>query len=331
MKVKTLTREQVKRLVVICRQMVHFLPVIVAIAAIVLGVIFIWGLTAPGGSKSESLIIERGMGRWDVASVLYDRGFIRSKYHFFAAVTLSGRTIKAGTYTVNSNDPLMTHLKKLTRGQDQQLTITLPEGWRREQIAERLAENGIDKAQFLALTADSEGYLFPDTYYFPVEVTPEQVAARLRDTFTQRTAELPPTRDQVILASIIEREARNDSERGLIAGIYSNRLKRGMKLDADPTVQYARDTNLIANGQAPTQFWQAITVQDYSGVRSPYNTYLTVGLPPGPIANPGLASLRAAVNPEPTNALYFFHTREGSIVTSRSLDEHAANKRKHLR
>jgi UPF0755 protein len=208
--------------------------------------------------------------------------------------------------------------------------ITIPEGWRREQIADYLATKGVNKADFLAQTINDEGMLFPDTYYISANPTAAEVITKMTTNYSLKVAGLGLTRDQLIIASIVEREAKTDSQRALIAGIYTNRLNQGMLLDADPTVQYARDNQLLNAGTDPSPFWAPITVSDYTSIVSPYNTYLNKGLPPGPIDNPGLKSIEAALHPANTTALYFLNTPSGDIVTAQTLAQQDANEAQYL-
>jgi UPF0755 protein len=178
--------------------------------------------------------------------------------------------------------------------------------------------------------ASLEGYLFPDTYRLPKDVTAADAVARMLANFDRRVT--PAMRDKlaaqkrtlfqaVTLASIVERESAVAQERPVIASVYSNRLKTGMALDADPTVQYAMAS---AKKQAP--WWPQLTQEDYRSVKSPYNTYLNPDLPPGPIASPGLSSIQAAIEPAQTN-FYFFRAscnRDGTHLFSKTLEEHAA-------
>lgn len=209
------------------------------------------------------------------------------------------------------------------------ISITIVEGKRREEIAALLQEMGICSAEsFLAATVNEEGTLFPDTYRFFPDTSVDDVVTTLQANYTKRTAGLTLSPEDITLASIVEREAQNDAERATIAGVYQNRLDIGMKLDADPTVQYAKDTlEYVAAGQPLTfSFWDPILRADYQGVVSPYNTYRTPGLPPGPIANPGLQSLKAALAPEDHSYFYFFH-RNGEIILSKTLAEQEAKLR----
>ena len=194
--------------------------------------------------------------------------------------------------------------------------VTVIEGKRREEIGRLLEGKGIcTYADFMAASTDKEGTLFPDTYRLYKNTPALQVVATMTGNFEAKTAALRPTANQLNLAAIVEREAEGDADRALIAGIYTNRLSRGMALDADPTVQYAKES------AAPRQtYWQPIIQDNYANVISPYNTYLHPGLPPAPIANPGLASIKAAISPTVTPYLYFLH-KNGTLIPARTLAE----------
>jgi UPF0755 protein len=183
-----------------------------------------------------------------------------------------------------------------------------------------------------------EGFLFPDTYEFPSDATARDVIARMLDTFGQRFT--PELREQaraqgltvyqaVTLASIVEREAVLPEERPIIASVFLNRLRAGMHLNADPTVQYALGYQGEGHG-----WWKRPLLLEDLEVDSPYNTYRHVGLPPGPICNPGLAALEAVVNPADTRYLYFVANDvagDGSHVFAETLEEHNANIAKYRR
>ena len=205
------------------------------------------------------------------------------------------------------------------------IKITLIEGKRKEEIALLLEANGVCSASsFLTAAAGVEGKLFPDTYQFFPDTSAREVVKTLTDNFEVKTKTNPPSNDELILASIIEREAKNDTERSTIAGVYTNRLNKGIKLDADPTVQYAKDSLEFKSqtiGQSQFTFWKSITQAEYQSVKSEYNTYLKPGLPPTPITNPGLASILAAQNPAQHSYLYFLH-KNNQLLLSKTLAEH---------
>jgi len=220
---------------------------------------------------------------------------------------------EARVWSLNQAEQIASSLKK------QDYSVTIPEGWRREQIAKVLDQAGVcSYADFMSASQGMEGYLFPDTYRFFHNTPASQVVATMTANFAKRTAGLNPTANQLILASIVEREAKYETERAPIAGVYTNRLKVGMVLEADPTVQYARDNQEASENLS---YWAPITQADYHTIQSPYNTYLHTGLPPGPIDNPGLPSIIAAINPE-KNSYYYFFQRNGNIYLSKTLAEH---------
>lgn len=205
------------------------------------------------------------------------------------------------------------------------VSITFQEGLRREEYAAKLASAEICTYEdFLSASAGFEGTLYPETYRFFPGTPAKDVVTKLTAQFAKEMAGNIPTREQLILASIIEREATNASEAPAIAGVYANRLRIGMKLDADPTVQYGKDTLAWEGTKLSTfDFWKPILRADYQGVESPYNTYRTASLPPGPISNPSLSSIRAAQSPQEHSYFYFLH-KDGKLLMSRTLAEHTA-------
>lgn len=242
-------------------------------------------------------------------------------------------TFMPGSFTIPDQYTMPELLTLFNSSPKKENRLTIPEGWNREQIADALAAHNLSGAIFLSLTKDYEGQLFPDTYNLDSKTTEKDLVDRMTGQYAKKTAGLGIGKNELILASIVEREAKNDSDRAIIAGIYKHRLSLGMALEADPTVQYAKYVDLdlapIKNGKK--DYWAPITAADYKGVNSPYNTYLNAGLPPTPICNPGLKSITAAASPANTDAVYFLHTKDGRIVTARTLEEHNANKARYLR
>jgi UPF0755 protein len=284
----------------------------------------------PAGGAAQAVTIEEGTGRRGIAKMLAEKKLVRSELAFLSALILSNQTIMPGTYDINPKKSALDIMKILSKTEERRITLTIPEGWRREQIAQEITKKGLDGVAFLKLTEGKEGYLFPDTYFLPKDATAEQILEKFTQNFETRTKLLNPTKEQLILASIVEREAQKATDRPLIAGIYSNRIKAGIALEADPTVQYAKDTNTLSIGQEVESFWGKITVADYRSVISPFNTYINKSYPPAPICNPGLASIEAAVKPKSTNSLYFIHTPDGKTYTSTTLEGHRENVRKYL-
>lgn len=214
------------------------------------------------------------------------------------------------------------------------IQITIIEGWRREQIAAKLADLGIlsSTEEFLKASESHEGQLFPDTYRFFANSTAEEIVKKLTDNFTKKTQGPSIDRSLLILASIVEREAASDSERAAIAGVYQNRLDSGMMLEADPTAQFARDSQKFECGISNmecrlTDYWQPITKEEIETIESPYNSYKHGGLPPGPICNPGIKSIESAKNPEKHQFFYFFHAEDGQLILSRNITDHNQQKK----
>lgn len=299
---------------------------------------FLQGPVDPNGKKI-AFVVSPGETVSDVANNLAEKKIIRSALFFKLKAKEAGLTgVNAGDFVIS---PAMTNeeIIEIFKGGSADTKVTLIEGWRNEEIAKKLSrELGIDEAEFLAKAKDYEGYLFPDTYFFHPDATVDTVINVMRANFDRKyTSELKSkikangltAEEGVILASIVEREGRSKEVRTQVASILLNRYGMGMKLDADATVQYAKDSQKLKNGTLE-KFWQPILVSDYTGVISPYNTYLNNGLPPTPIANPSLMSLQAVADANPnTPYLYYFHNLAGESFYAKTLEEHNANVNNH--
>ncbi len=274
--------------------------------------------------------IPEGAGAGQAASVLKRDGVILSASWFKLLVkaTGTGKRIMRGEYALRLHMSGEEALWRLTHGvYVSSVRVVIPEGWRMEQIAERLGANGVtDAARFLQLAREQkmEGYLFPSTYHLKENMPPQEVINLLKSEFDRQVMPLfskgfPQGMDErktLIIASIVEREAVDDNERPLIASVYVNRYRKGMPLEADPTTQYALG------------YWKkALTYKDLK-VKSPYNTYVVGGLPPGPICNPGLSSIQAAQAPANIDALYFVADGKGTHIFNASYKEHLKAKRR---
>jgi UPF0755 protein len=308
----------------------------------------------PNDTTRQLVTVAPGATAGDIGSDLQQRGLIRSALMFRLAAEQSGvgANLVAGDYELSRSMSTNEIIQVLAHGQVRRgLVATIPEGWRAEQIADRLESTGFaSRDEFLRAVAAPasvpgfdlspgsapprlEGYLFPDTYEVRERVAGSRAAELMLKMFNQRVGDqlrapapskLSPL--QVItLASIVEREAKQPSERATIASVYLNRLAEDMPLQADPTVQYA-----VASRDGPAaaayNYWKALSPADLD-ISSPYNTYRASGLPPGPICNPGEASIRAVLAPAQTNFLYFVARGDGSgaHLFARTLDEHNAN------
>lgn len=293
----------------------------VGLIMVILSVSFVTLLGPKNRETTESKIvtITAGESRHDIAEKLSREGLIKSSFAFFFYSRLLGGTVLPGPYELSANQSGSDIAEQLRLGKIKTAKIVLIEGWRATDIEDYLVnEKKLDQMiGFAAVAEKDEGYLFPDTYEIKIDETVEGLIVILKENFAKRTEKVKPTPAQVNLASIIEREAKTDEERSQIAGVYANRLKINMLLQADPTIQYAKGN------------WKAVTVAEYQTVISPYNTYLHKGLPPTPIANPGLKSIEAAVNPAVHDYYYFFHAK-GQIFYSKTNDEHVAKVRQNF-
>lgn len=303
----------------------------------------LWFRHAVSGDRAfpvaeTTVIVPNGATGAEVARLLAARGVIGSALTFELLARLERRqsAMKAGEFRFEPHQTQAEILRQVVEGGRQvAVWVTIPEGFTAKEIAGRLAVQDLGASDALAATfaheslllggvrtLGLEGYLFPDTYLIPTGATPAQIAKILTDQFE---AELPPdarglaashglTLPQVVtLASLVEREAKADDERPLMAGVYYNRLRLGMPLQVDATIEYT-----FAHHK------DVITLADLAR-ESPYNTYLHAGLPPTPIANPGRASLLAAFHPEASAYLYYVYKGNGHHAFSRTLAEHNAN------
>ncbi len=272
------------------------------------------------------VIVPKGATLHEVATLLDERGVIRSGFAFRAYATArhldSG--IRYGAYSFGPRETSPEILDQLLSGGSQiAVWITIPEGYTAEQIALEVQNGGIDKYPALVRALKPhEGFLFPDTYLVPLAATPDDVRKLLTDQFAkelpadaaQRARALHVTVAQAVtIASLVEREAKIEADRPMIAGVIYNRLHQGMPLQVDATIEYALPAHK-----------SELTLRDLR-VDSPYNTYLHAGLPPTPIANPGLPSLEAALHPAKTDALYYVYCGNGHHVFAKTLAEHQAN------
>jgi UPF0755 protein len=311
-------------------------------------------LNTPAGDDPATLVftVEPGESVGQIASHLQREGLIRDAelFRLYLRYAKLDSGVEAGQFTLKKTMTIPQIAQALQSGRRDELSLTIPEGRRLEEVAVLVAQQTpISATTFLSLARDAkawtsqypflselpagaslEGYLFPDTYRLPQDATAADVIARMLANLDYRLTR--KMRDDlasqkrtlfqaVALASIVEREAVVEKERPIIASVYLNRLTSGMALDADPTVQYGMAS---ARGNAP--WWPQLTQEDYRSVKSPYNTYLNPGLPPGPIASPGLSSLQAAIDPAQTDFFFFRAScsHDGTHLFSKTLEEHAA-------
>lgn len=330
-----------------------FLAAGIAVAALVLSAVaigflfFVW----PGAVRdvpNDPVVVAAGASARDIADLLAERGYIPSPTLFVLYARLSGRAaeLKAGTFVLRHGDSIPELVRALTQATTSDRRLTLLEGWGIREMGEYLVAQGalasVDEWYAAVGTPPSvagvtrqipgsmsapgapagvtlEGYLFPDTYRIAADASAEQIAGTLLENFHRRTAGLGLTRERLILASIVEREVRSDEDRRMVADLFLRRMEEGMALQADSTVNY------VTAKKTP-----ALSAADRD-LASPWNTYQHRGLPPSPISNPSLSSIRAVLDPLPNPYVYFLTDAEGRVHYARTLEEHVANKQRYLR
>jgi UPF0755 protein len=311
---------------------------IISLFLLTAGIVIMLGayLTAPVLEHGEDrvFIIQKGMNLREISGMLEENGLIRSSMAFILRAKFkgNGHMVRAGEYILNPSMTPERIMEMFVKGEVVAYNVTLPEGYTIEQIADVLSSYGlIGKGQFLQYVNQSgiekmygfqgpglEGYLYPDTYRFTRGLNEKAIVDTMIMRFREMTASLNDRikesgmslHEVVTLASIVEKETGNPDERPLIASVFFNRLSKKMRLDSDPTVIYGIK-----------DFSGNITKRDLS-TNNPYNTYVINGLPLGPIANPGIDSIRAVLYPAETDFLYFVSKNNGSHQFSKSLAEH---------
>jgi len=295
---------------------------------------FKWSISEPLQEAGDQVVfeIEKGQSKIQISRKLKNKGIIRSDIVFAVAAEIKNKNLLPGLYELSPAMSIIEILDSISSGKTKMTKVLIPEGYRIEQIAQTLSNKGLaEYDRFVELSKEDEGYLFPDTYYFSNEISEEKIIVAMKKNYDDRTELLNVTKEDMIIASIVEREAVNDEERPLIAGVYKNRVLRNMKLEADPTVQYAKDSIAVLNsGDREFKYWQPITSKDYLTVLSNYNTYVTKKLPPTPICNPGLKSIKAAIDYQKHNYIYFLH-KDGKIYPSENAAQHEYYKETILR
>lgn len=305
-----------------------------------LGALYLVPNTFAQDDGTQVLVIEKGQTGSEIADMLFERGLIRSTQGFKLWLYLSGTNdkLQTGHYQIPNKVTVRELISLLQEGHVESIRVTIPEGYTVGDIAIVLEKNQIMKAKdFLAeaktyvpypymkgtkpATYPVEGFLFPSTYEIPVGATPREVIQMMADEMNryltpavkkQIQAQHMSIHDFVTLASIVERESLFDADRPTIAGVFKKRLAHGIPLQSDATISYVL-------GYAK----ENVTIGD-TQLQSPYNTYVSKGLPPGPIANPGKKSLDAVLHSENTDYLYFVADKEGHNHFSKTYEEHLA-------
>ena len=314
---------------------IRFLAVLFTITAFVLVVLhsYLTGIRPPSDFPVDTVFtVPRGTSLATVASRLEEQKIIRSAFWLKSVVVLLGgaEKVHAGDYFFTEKEGVISVAKRIIEGDNRLVAfkVTIPEGSTVDEISRIFGKQfgRFDAKEFRRLAKGKEGYLFPDTYFFLPNVTAEQVLDMLESTFEERIATLEheitlfkrPLKDVIIMASLLEEEARTTQTRRAISGILWERLRIGMALQVDAVFPYINGKNTYD-----------LTMDDLA-IDSPYNTYRYAGLPPGPISNPGLDSIRAAVTPIASPYLYYLSDREGNIYYSRTFEEHVEKKFKYI-
>ena len=298
---------------------------------------FLYQFSAPQkGAEEERIVINPATTEEELIPKLKEQGYIRSEWAFKFVLERKGweGKIDPGGYMVSKNMDAWILADTLVRFPYQKWVV-IPEGLRKEQIAEiakeKLGWTEDTKEEFLANA--EEGYLFPDTYLLQVlnfENAGKTAAERMKNQFNEKVADLFEEAKEknirndtlIVLASLVQREAANEDEMPLIAGVIWNRWLQDMKFEIDATIQYA----LGKSGN----WWPVVKPKDYK-LDSPYNTYLHKGRSPSPICNPGLAAIDAVINSEDSEYLYYLHDIEGVIHPAKTYEEHLQNIEKYLK
>ncbi len=302
-----------------------------------------WNLQpmAYGAKQKQIVEIDYGSSLRQIGTLLQKRGLIRNQAVFELYIRLHQREkkIKAGSYELNPGMNVPHIAAEIERGTSLREKVTIPEGFTNREILNLLVAKGlVDKTRFLDKLNDRlfiqgiigeeydshwpEGYLFPDTYFFDKKADEAEIITlmlrRFKEVFAKNftTVSGSKIKETLILASIIEKEARKAEERPIIAGVFVNRLQRDFPLQSCATIEYALGVHK-----------ERLTFKDLE-VESPYNTYRHQGLPPTPISNPGLASIRAAFNPAKVNFLYFVAKPDGTHIFSNTFDQHLKAQRR---
>lgn len=305
-----------------------FFVVILVLVFIILRISFF----APTDFISKTIHIEEGKNVNQILKILEEEGIIKNKEIAKIILYLSqDKIIPAGYYNFPKKESVLKVMNRLQQGDygQAQKRITIPEGLSVRQIATILSKNfdNFSQEKFILLAEEKEGFLFPDTYFFFPQVSPEYIVEIMENNFKNKTDELckeaerqdKDWREIIIVASLVELEASEKEARQMISDIIWRRLKIGMPLQIDAVFPYIMGKNTFE-----------LTLKDLQ-YDSPYNTYRYRGLPPGPIANPGLDSIEAALYPKANNYLYYLSDKEGYMHYTVTHDEHVKNKQIYLR
>jgi len=286
--------------------------------------------------KEKLFLVKPGQNLFQISENLEKEGLIKNKFFFDFYIFIKGvqRKLQAGEYFLSPSESIARIAGKIISGDIAKVVVTIPEGFTVKQIEEKLN---------LKLPGENlEGFLFPDTYYLPVDVTPEKVVEIMTTNFDKKMA---PFKEEiegqgktifeiVIMASLLEKEVKTFEDKELVSGILWKRLENGMPLQVDATITYIKKTTNLEGPRSFSEKGEAygsrISIEE-TKINSLFNTYKYLGLPPGPICNPGIDSIKAAIYPKNSDYWYYLSTPEGKTIFSKTLEEHNIAKEKYLR
>ena len=308
------------------------LRVLIIFFIILLGIFFIWqGIYLPKDlalTENKLFSIERGQSLFKIAENLEEEDLIKNEFLFDFYIITKGmsRKLQAGDYLFNPSMSITEITKKIISGEVAKIEVTIPEGFTVKQIEERL--------NLKLPETDLEGFLFPDTYQFSYGASAEEVVRKMLDNFDKKltsdlreeiAAQGKTIFEIVTMASLLEKEVKTKEEKEIVSGIFWKRIEEGRPLDSCATIAY------ILGGGNWTFEEMRKEIARGKEIDSPYNTYKYLGLPLGPICNPGLESIIAAVYPKNSEYWYYFSTPEGETIFSRTLEEHNIAQAKYLK
>ncbi|MDR0977804.1 MAG: endolytic transglycosylase MltG [Endomicrobium sp.] len=308
--------------------MVKKVVVIIPVVSILFSLLFLYISFIPLHGEKILFVVKKGENFSTAASHLKKQKLILSRklFLFLVKLTNSQKRLKPGIYRLSGDDCMFVILKKLKSNSENFIRITIPEGNNIKQTADIIANKvKINKDKFIKIALDKnlEGYLMPETYFVYPGITESELIQMMYDEFKKkitdemykRAEEINiPFKDIIIIASIIEKEGAGYEERRLIAAVFYNRLKKKMMLQSCATVLYAINVTK-----------EKISIKDIK-FKSPYNTYMHFGLPPGPISNPGMESIKAALYPSDSDVLYFVSAGNGKHLFAENFTDHVKNK-----
>ena len=307
--------------------MKKFVLFFLAIIPIVFGLsLYLYSRPAGTSQDKKAFVINRGDSLVDIATRLEKTQLIKSRYAFILFSYTKGlnKKLQSGTFYLYDSMNLFQMIDRISKGGSTDYWLKIIPGSRLEEFA--------PNTDFVITATGLEGRLYPDSYLIPQYYTNQQIIDILLKNFDKKNAEASESattslddKDTLVLASLLEREAKNLDDKKIVAGILINRLELGMPLQVDASIQYAKDSLF-----KPEKYWLPISSDDKK-IESPFNTYKNSGLPPLPICNPELNSLIAAYHPSPTDYIYYIHDNTGQIHYAKTLDEHNANVAKYLR